>query len=736
MLESNQRTLNEIRYLMTQEKYIAHSENAEGNEHDLKDHLSDVARIMEKFVSDFIFKKIFRFTGLTHDLGKYQPAFQKYLREGGRRGSVPHASWGAGLSKKFSQVEAAFAIDGHHKGLPDKGDLQTDLYEFDDPEHPIYNSIRTEFFKENKIEEPDLIYSDTGLRGTDKELFIRMLFSALTDADWLDTENHFKSTISEKRRTKVFGAEFLLEKLESELISKSKQGYINILRNKVRSYAISKAQSEAGFFSMTLPTGMGKTLASVSWALHHAHHNSLKRIIIVLPFISIIDQTAKELKRIFGKEWVLEHHSNFNEDEEDNKEIADESIQDESYSRRLATENWDYPIIVTTSVQFFESLFGNKPSRCRKVHNIAQSVVIFDEVQTLPKELVLPTLSMLKNIQKVMGTSFLFCTATQPAFEKSEGFNGIENIQSLVENPKEVFDATRRVEYLAVDDYKPVSIEELSEKVLLEGNSTLCIFNTKKQALLFFNAIKDHLGYQAFHLSTGMFPAHRKEVIGEIRSCLKNKERILVSSTQLIEAGVDFDFPCVFRELAPLESIIQSAGRCNREGKMPEAGKVFLFAIEDSGAPSKQYRSLGEFANSLYKNNEALLYEHDFFREYYRKVFRLFIPKDIKNIEKCRLGFNFKTVAGAYHLIENKTTPIFILCDESSDLYERIRYKPFLSRDDYRAMQQYSVQVYENFIKDNIGKIGKEPQGYWKWYGIYSKDYGISNNAQLDTLIV
>jgi CRISPR-associated endonuclease/helicase Cas3 len=180
---------------------------------------------------------------------------------------------------------------------------------------------------------------------------------------------------------------------------------------------------------------------------------NLKRIIIVLPFISIIDQTAKELKRIFGEEWVLEHHSNFNEDEEANKDIANENLVNDAYRKRLATENWDYPIIVTTSVQFFESLFGNKPSRCRKVHNISKSVVIFDEVQTLPKELVLPTLSMLKNVQKIMGTSFLFCTATQPAFEKSELFNGIENIQPLVEKPKEVFDATRRVNYFC----KPIS---------------------------------------------------------------------------------------------------------------------------------------------------------------------------------------------------------------------------------------------------------------------------------------
>ena len=236
------------------------------------------------------------------------------------------------------------------------------------------------------------------------------------------------------------------------------------------------------------------------------------------------------------------------------------------------------------------------------------------------------------------------------------------------------------------------------------------------------------------HSSTSMYPDCNK-VIEEIRNCLRNKIKILVSSTQLIEAGVDFDFPCVYREIAPLESIIQSAGRCNREGKMTEMGNVFIFSIEDAGAPNKQYRAMAEFANGFYKKNETILFEHDFFGEYYRKAFRLFIPDDKKNIERARLGFNFKTVAEAYRLIENTTTPIFILCDESFDLYEQIRYKPILSRADYRAMQQYSVQVYDNFIKENIGKMGKEPQGYWKWNGTYDKDYGFSANPEMNTLI-
>lgn len=717
-------------------KFLAHSENEDKEVHLLSEHLANVSELMTGFALNEKFESIFKFAGLLHDIGKYQTAFQTYLREGGLRGSVPHASWGAAFCKKFNQIEAAFAIDGHHKGIPDRGDLITSIGEFDEPEHPLFTTIKESFLSENDVNLSELPYSDTGYRGSDKELFIRMLFSALTDADWLNTESHFNKKNVEKRKVQHLNPSLLLEKLEDDLRGKNKEGYINELRNNVRNYAIAKSNLGLGFYSMTLPTGMGKTLASVSWALHHAEHYSLKRIIVVLPFISIIDQTAKELKRIFGEEWVLEHHSNFNEDEDTNKEIANEALHDKVYTKRLATENWDYPIIVTTSVQFFESLFGNKPSRCRKVHNIAQSVVIFDEVQTLPKELVLPTLTMLKNVQQVMGTSFLFCTATQPAFEKSEGFNGLEGVQSLVENPKEVFDATRRVVYLAINQYKPVSITSLCNNVIENGKSALCIFNTKKQALLFFNQIKENSSIKTVHLSTSLYPAHRKAVIEEIRTCLRNNEKIYVSSTQLIEAGVDFDFPCVYREIAPLESMIQSAGRCNREGKMTEMGKVFIFTLEDAGAPNKQYRALAEFANSLYKDNEDLLFEHDFFKEYYRKALNLFIDADKKKIEEDRKSFNFKTVAEKYKLIENRTTPIFILCDESADLYERIRFKPILSRTDYRAMQQFSVQVYDNFMKENIGKMGKESQGYWKWYGQYDKDYGLSSNPELNTLIV
>ncbi len=599
-------------------RYIAHSKNDKGYEHVLHEHLTEVANLMVKFSNIEEYQDIFKVAGLLHDLGKYQPRFQEYLLKGGRRGSVPHASWGAALALYYKQYEAAFVIDGHHKGLPDKADLKDDCIEFLETDNPDFDLIKKLFYQDLQFDESKLESMTMQLPAKERELLIRYLFSSLTDADWLDTEQHFDSGKTLFRIAPVFDPVFLTKKVEEYISGKSKIGNLNRLRNNVREYAISKADLPTGFFSMTLPTGMGKTLASVSWAIKHADKNKLKRIIIVLPFISIIDQTAKELKHIFGDEWVLEHHSNFNENDEVDKDIYSENISNEAYVKRLATENWDFPIVVTTTVQFFESLFSNKPSRCRKVHNIAQSAVIFDEVQTLPKELVLPTLSMLGDVNKIMGTSFLFCTATQPAFEKTEKFKGLENITGLVENPKDIFEATKRVFYYPVNQYKPVEIQELVKKVFEKDVSTLTIFNTKKQALLFYQEICEFSDFKVYHLSTSMYPAHRKRTIENIRKSLSKQEKILVASTQLIEAGVDFDFPCVFREIAPLESIIQSAGRCNREGKMPQYGEVYIFSLSETPPrPMKQYYSLADFANTLYKNNESVLFEHNFFSEYY-----------------------------------------------------------------------------------------------------------------------
>ena len=530
----------------------------------------------------------------------------------------------------------------------------------------------------------------------------------------------------------------MISKLEEEFSKISKDGELNYLRNDARNQALKKADLPCGFYSLALPTGMGKTLTSMAWALQHAKKNNLKRIIIVLPYINIIDQTSQVLKTIFGEEWVLEHHSSYNEGDHDGQGET-ESCSFVQERKKLACENWDYPIIVTTTVQFFESLFSNRPSHCRKIHNIADSVVIFDEVQTLPKEIIMPTLQMLKDVQVVMKASFLFCTATQPAFEKRRGFDGIEIICPLIDNPSELYEKTKRVEYHQLNDLNPIDNGRLLEAVTESGGVALVIFNTKKAALEFYNLARNEGCWEKkYHLSTAMCPAHRKGVINNIRDDLKEKRKILVVSTQLIEAGVDFDFPVVFRAMAPLEAVIQSAGRCNREKKQ-EVGNVFLFKLKDGGMPDTTYAACASHAEELIKQDISRLNGHKIFNNYYAQVIQLYVDPDKYNINEARSHFNFEIVNDSYHIIRTRTEGLYIYnySDVSRQLLHSLEYKEFLSRDNYRKMQAFTVPVYMHFIIQNGSLCKTMPQGFMVWYGNYDQQTGISvAPIEADKLVV
>ncbi|MDY7036927.1 MAG: CRISPR-associated helicase Cas3' [Thermodesulfobacteriota bacterium] len=720
-------------------EYYAHSENNRNKKHGLSEHLHRTAEFVESFACRKDYKQIFNMTGLLHDLGKYQPEFQNYLKNSGKRGSVPHASWGAGYARLCRIIEASFAIDGHHKGLPDKSVWKGDTEGFYRGEVSSFERIKQEFIIDMGMNETDMQVSDL-LKFAEKshrELFIRYLFSSLTDSDWLSTEEHFDKDIFEMRVGITLPVDEMLRKLEVELSGKPKDGEINQLRNTVRDQALQKAAMPCGFYSLALPTGMGKTLTSVAWALRHAKENDLKRIIIVLPYINIIDQTAQVLKTIFGEEWVLEHHSSYNEVDYGRDDAEDFSPIRQR--KKLACENWDYPVIVTTTVQFFESLFSNRPSQCRKNHNIAESVVIFDEVQTLPKEVILPTLRMLEDVQTVMKASFLFCTATQPAFEKRQGFDGINTIYPLVDDPAELYKRTKRVEYGLLNDLNPIDYSELLDAVIQVGGAALVIFNTKKAAIEFYNRARNEESWvRKYHLSTAMCPSHRKDVIKKIRDDLEAKKSILVSSTQLIEAGVDFDFPFVFRAIGPLEAVIQSAGRCNREGELTN-GNVFLFKIQGGGMPDKTYAACAGFTEDLVKADINQLYHHDVFSQYYSKVVNLFVEPDKYGINKAREEFKFKTVKDSYRIIPNVTEGLYIynFSDESRRLFHSLEYKEFLSRADYRNMQVFTVQVYQNFIINNKDMCKTTPHGFLVWYGNYDSETGISvGPIEADQLIV
>lgn len=712
--------------------YFAHSENNLQECHSLSKHLHETATLAKSFTCNENYKGIFYLTGLLHDLGKYQIPFQNYLKNGGVRGSVPHASWGSGYARCKGMLETSIVIDGHHKGIPDNAAWKGDTEPFKRNEVDEFANVLDSFIQDNCFDESIFkkdIISEIPKMPSQREAFIRYLFSALTDSDWLSTEKHFDKDVSAKRGCAQLAIDEMTIKLEKAFSKKSTDGDINRMRNEARQQVLQKADLGCGFYSLALPTGMGKTLTSMAWALKHAKINHLKRIIIVLPFVNIIDQTAQVLKGIFGEEWILEQHSSFNEDE------AGAKNYEERYSlleqrKKLACENWDYPVILTTTVQFFESLFSNRPSRCRKIHNIAESVVIFDEVQTLPKEIILPTLQMLKDVQAVMRTSFLFCTATQPAFEKRKGFDGIDAICPLIDNPAEIYGATRRVEYNLLNNLEPIDFANLFDAVAHEATSTLVIFNTKKAALEFYDAAKNSPQWaKKYHLSTAMCPAHRKTVIKNVLTDLIAGRKILVSSTQLIEAGVDFDFPVVFRAMAPLESIIQSAGRCNRENKLGKSGgRVFLFKIVDGGMPDKTYAACASHAEEFLRTDIEQLHNHRSFNKYYSQVVQLYVDPDKYNINETRKVFNFKTVNDGYRIIRNATEGLYIYnySDESRKLIHSFEYKEFLSKDDYRKMQPFIVPVYKYFIIQNGSMCKTMPQGFMVWYGNYDQQTGIS----------
>ena len=718
--------------------FYAHSENDKGEKHVLKEHLECTAELTRSFAPSDELRHLFYLAGLLHDVGKFQSGFQTYLEK--KKPKTPHAGIGAFVARTVAKqfIPLPFAIKGHHAGMPDKEELVSAFEILEDDTNNIQEVKRRfyESFPEAETsfgEIKDILVKDK----LQVECATRFLFSALTDADWLDTEHHFNPEKTNARISSTLDYDVLIAALEkkfTELQKKLVEGHsteaINSLRTKARNETAKRYDAPVGFFSLQLPTGLGKTLISMYWALLHARHHKLKRIIIVLPFINIIDQTSKILKDVFGDDVVLEHHSGIIEEDKDNDKYDENAVGTGSdLSKRLACEKWDVPIIVTTSVQFFESLFSNRPFKCRKNHNIAESVVIFDEVQTLPKQYAEPIVVMLKNIVELARTSFLFCTATQPAFQKREGFEGIDTIQPLITKPQKYFKATQRVNYKLMKNLNEVSFDLLTDALSKETGSFLVIANTKAVTRELYQFIsKSGTHEQYYHLSTAMCPHHRKKTIDNIIADLhpKSGKRIAVFSTQLVEAGVDLDFPCVYRAVAPMDAVIQAAGRCNRNGVLRK-GRVVLFNLEQQKMPDKTYKACADLALRMIKDDPELLHKADSFEQYYEAL-SLFVDTDRYSITDNREKGNFKTVAENFRLIDSPTVSLFIkdYSEESKSLLKEIENSFLIKKDHYRKVQQFSVQVYNPFLVKYSNQIEHFKDSLHIWDGTYNDSIGLA----------
>ena len=697
---------------MDRSRYYAHGSTSKDRErwHRLSAHLDVTGARASAFLDAGGSAEIARVAGLLHDLGKYTQEFQDRLSNGAGRvnhstagAQVAIARYGGPLGKMLG-----FCIAGHHAGLANGvngeriGALDDRLAETVPTPDPVWER---EIALPANLPPPRLKPRDRDTAGFCAAFFIRMLFSALVDADYLDTEEYFAELDGEpKPRGQHPALGELLERLNAHLdvlAADAVANPVNHLRRDVLAHARGKAAESPGLFSLTVPTGGGKTLTSLAFALDHALRHGLARVIYVIPYMSIIEQTAavfREALRVGDEDeadFVVEHHSTFDEERIGRREAKDKL--------RLAMENWDAPIIVTTAVQFFESLFSNRPSRCRKLHNIASSVVILDEAQTLPLQYLRPCVAVLDELARNWRTSVVLCTATQPALGESDGFKGgFEDVRELAPEPKRLYRTLKRTR---VRHEGQMDDAELAGR-LRESRQVLCIVNTRRHARELYERIADVEG--AAHLTTLMCARHRREKLDVVRERLKNGKSVRLVATSLVEAGVDLDFRVVWRAEAGLESIIQAAGRCNREGRA-DMGDVFVFKpAEDGGhkAPSE----IGQFADAARSVMRRHLQDPmslDAIDEYFRELYWIkgddaLDAKDILRLLRERgesLDFPFETIAGRIRLIETPMVSVIIPWsgrdggdDTAKRLLDELKWVERPGRI-ARRLQPYIVQI-------------------------------------------
>lgn len=701
--------------------------------------------------------------GLWHDLGKFAPEWQKYLRKKAGvdahkdevAGKVDHSTAGAVHADRmiplFGRV-LAFLVAGHHAGLADgiadsSSCLERRLGKTVPPVPEIPNSIAEAASNLNPI--PATLRSGHSLA-----FFARMLFSALVDADFLATEAFMSSA---KHRSRFIPAPSIID-LESTLAAHLSTfppptSAVNRLRVEIRDHCLAAAEELPGLFSLTVPTGGGKTLSSLAFALKHARLHDLRRIVYVFPYTSIIEQNAKVFREALvalGPDVVVEHHSNLDPDSEH-----------QSVASRLAAENWDASIIVTTNVQFFESLHGNRSSRCRKLHRLARSVVILDEAQALPVGFLAPCLRALEELTNTYGSSVVLCTATQPAIVRRDEFPiGLTPPREIIPDPVGLHRALRRV----VAERSPGKLDDVAlAKLLSDEPQVLCVVNTRRHARELFEKLPDD--GSRFHLSALMCAEHRTKRLAAIRCRLDAGLQVRLISTQLIEAGVDIDFPVVYRALAGLDSITQAAGRCDREGKLTAAagkpgGRVVIFESPQL-PPAGFIRNTGASAAEVLAGNPPDPLSPDAVESYFRTHYWKHADStDEKHILDCwpdlsrraahlspedaaretLLGFRFRTCAEAFRLIDDSySEPVVIPYGEAGKaLWREVRetFDPARLRHLSRKLQRYTVAIprpqHQRLREAGILLPAHEERFFFVNSDLhYSEDFGLLPNPDI-----
>lgn len=716
-------------------EYLAHSANAAGHAQTLVAHLHAVAERSAEHAAAFSASALAINAGLWHDVGKFSDGFQAYLSDPKSGRGPDHSSAGAALAAETLPLIAPL-VAGHHGGLPSQGGLRERVRRVAKSE-AVQGAIEIArvclgLESEPNALLPEWLPSKVGA-GIGAELlqrrydvFLRFLFSSLVDADFLDTERHFHVSRSRKREVES-ELPYLWDRFQEyhrDLRKSAERTPVNDLRNEIYTECLQAPDSGQGAFRLAVPTGGGKTLSGMAFALRHALRHGLRRIIVAIPYTSIIEQTAQRYREIFG-EVVLEHHSAVAPDE-----LTDPVTYEASWAR-LASENWDAPIVVTTKLQLFESLFANRPGKCRKLHNVARSVVILDEAQTLPPKLLAPTIDMLNELVAHYGVTAVFSTATQPAVSERPYRRLFENARDIVENPDRYFRRLERVRYEVPAAAEAWDWDRVAAEMTAQTQA-LAVVNTKRDAAELLSALGD--APDVFHLSTSLCGLHRTAVLEEVKARLAQREPCLLVSTQVVEAGVDIDFPLVLRAMGPLDRIVQAAGRCNREGRLGErGGRVVVFEPADGSMPPGEYRTGAAIAAMLLAEG-ADLARPSTHRTYFEQLSRR-VDLDAKGIQSLRAGLNFPEVALRYRLIEDDTVPMLVPYEPAAD---KIRgFVDALRRQDraplrlFREMQPFLVNLRRRRVQECVrdGRVQELVPGLLLWRRRYDRVRGVELDA-------
>ena len=714
----------------------AHSANDEGEWHGLVEHLSRVAEMAGGFCEPFGSYDAGHYAGLWHDIGKFNPEFQRYLA-GEHKNRLDHKGAGAKLALQHLEP-LALLVQGHHGGLPAMRHCKGWVNEKDTnpaTENAIVAARQAipQLDPQTPIKRPQWI--NNKLRA---EMWLRMVFSALVDADYLDTEKHFNRQQAALRETAPGIAE-LWERFQTahrERIKSDADANVNGVRSDVYEACLVAAKQPPGIFRLAVPTGGGKTLSGMGFALRHAAIHGLNRVIVAVPFISITQQTAGEYRKFLGDAAVLEHHSSAEIDDPDEYDT-------EKTWARLASENWDAPIVVTTTVQLFDSLFSNRTSATRKLHNLAKSVIILDEAQALPPTLLEPILDGLRDLSENYGASVVLSTATQPAFQAIKAFKDVTDVD-IVSSPERHFQSLKRVRYEWRTD-PPLSWDAVAA-TMRETPQALAIVNTKKDALALLDTLHDET---PLHLSTLLCGRHRSAIIAEIHRRLEAGEPCRVVSTQVVEAGVDIDFPMVLRALGPMDSIIQAAGRCNRNGLLPDKGRVIVFQPEAPTLPGGSYRAATGETVAMFNADRSDLDDPDMVSEYFHRLYQSVAETSTiaKEVQERREALDYPEVARRFKMIDDDTVSAIVTHkqafeaadapDEWQQILDAVAALRGGSKDARRLLRQtqpWTVSLYRRQASESqrAGLLDEIMPGLYEWHGDYDPVTGIGGVSGID----